>query len=103
MNSENRWLKKAATFAWLVIENKYAPLFKSDRGNIAKLVRIALGTLIIQSKFQYSNIETVNQIREKSYLQYFVVLSPIRMKKRSSFFEGAFPQTSLLRESDRNQ
>ncbi|SEJ22484.1 hypothetical protein SAMN05216375_109112, partial [Trichococcus ilyis] len=47
MNPENRWVKKAASIPWSVIEDKYAALFNSDRGNIAKPVRMALGALII--------------------------------------------------------
>ena len=74
MNPENRWVKKADSIPWSVIEDKYAALFNSDRGNIAKPVRMALGALIIQSEFQYADTEVVNQIRENPYLQYFVGL-----------------------------
>ena len=81
MNPENRWVKKAASIPWSVIEDKYAALFNSDRGNIAKPVRMALGALIIQSEFQYSDIETVNQIRENPYLQYFVGLHSYKDEK----------------------
>ena len=81
MNPENRWVKKAASIPWSVIEDKYAALFNSDRGNIAKPVRMALGALIIQSEFQYSDIETVNQIRENPYLQYFVGLHSYKVEK----------------------
>ena len=81
MNPENRWVKKAASIPWSVIEDKYAALFNSDRGNIAKPVRMALGALIIQSEFQYSDIETVNQIRENPYLQYFVGLHAYKDEK----------------------
>ena len=81
MNPENRWVKKADSIPWSVIEDKYAALFNSDRGNIAKPVRMALGALIIQSEFQYSDIETVNQIRENPYLQYFVGLHSYKDEK----------------------
>nr|WP_270274797.1 transposase [Enterococcus casseliflavus] len=81
MNPENRWVKKAATIPWSVIEDKYAALFKSDRGNIAKPVRMALGALIIQNEFQYADIEVVNQIRENPYLQYFVGLPSYKDEK----------------------
>ena len=44
-------------------------------GNVAKLLRTALGALIIQTKFQYSDRELVEQITENPYLQYFMGLS----------------------------
>ena len=77
INPENRWVKKADSIPLSVIEDKYAALFNSDRGNIAKPMRMALGALMIQSEFQYSDIETVRR-----------------------FFDGTFPQTSLFRDSD---
>ena len=81
MNQENRWVKKADSIPWSVIEDKYAALFNSDRGNIAKPVKMALGALIIQSEFQYADIEVVNQIRENPYLQYFVGLPSYKDEK----------------------
>ena len=81
MNPENRWVKKADSIPWSVIEDKYAALFSSDRGNIAKPVRMALGALIIQSEFQYADTEVVNQIRENPYLQYFVGLPSYKDEK----------------------
>lgn len=81
MNPENRWVKKADSIPWSVIEDKYAALFNSDRGNIAKPVRMALGALIIQSEFQYADTEVVNQIRENPYLQYFVGLPSYKDEK----------------------
>lgn len=55
-------------------EVKYAALLPNDTGNVAKLFRMALGALIIQTKFQYSDCELVEQIAENSYLQYFIGL-----------------------------
>ena len=47
-------------------------LFRS--GNVAKPLRMALGALIIQTKFQFSDRELVEQITENPYLQYFIGL-----------------------------
>lgn len=55
-------------------EIKYAELFPSDTGNVAKPLRMALGALVIQTKFQYANCELVEQITENPYLQYFIGL-----------------------------
>ena len=60
---------------WNEFEKKYAELFPSDTGNVAKPLRMALGSLIIQAKFQFSDRELVEQLTENPYLQYFIGLS----------------------------
>ena len=74
MNPENRWVKKAATIPWDKIEDKYAGLFPSHTGNVAKPLRMALGSLLIQQQFRYADEELVEQIRENPYYQYFIGL-----------------------------
>ena len=74
MNPENRWIRLADSIPWDELERKYADLFPSDTGNVAKPLRMALGSLIIQKKFQFSDRELVEQITENPYLQYFIGL-----------------------------
>lgn len=74
MNPGNRWIKMADRIPWEEFEIKYAKLFPSDTGNVAKPLRMALGVLIIQTKFQYADRELVEQITENPYLQYFIGL-----------------------------
>lgn len=69
MNPQNRWIVLADCIPWDEFEGKYAGLFPRDTGNVAKPFRMALGTLIIQKKFQYSGRELVEQICENPYLQ----------------------------------
>ena len=71
LNPENRWVKKAETIPWDEIEQRYAELFESDRGNVAKPLRLALGALIIQTERGISDAETPLQIQETPCLQYF--------------------------------
>lgn len=78
MNPDNRWIKLADRIPWDEFEVKYAKLFPSDTGNVAKPLRMALGALIIQTKFQYSDRELVEQIAENPYLQYFIGLPGFR-------------------------
>ena len=78
MNPDNRWVKLADRIPWDEFEVKYAKLFPSDTGNVAKPLRMALGALIIQTKFQYSDRELVEQIAENPYLQYFIGLPGFR-------------------------
>jgi hypothetical protein len=44
----------------------------SEKGAPAKSFRMALGALIIKEKLGISDRETVEQIRENPYLQYFI-------------------------------
>ena len=50
LDPENRWVKKAETIPWEKIEERYAALFESEKGNAAKPLRLALGALIIQTE-----------------------------------------------------
>lgn len=59
---------------WELFEVKYAGLFPSNTGNVAKPLRMALGSLIIQTRFQFPDRELVEQITENPYLQYFIGL-----------------------------
>jgi len=71
LNPENRWVKKAALVPWEEIELRYAALFKNRKGNVAKPLRMALGALLIQTQYRYSDEEVPLQIMETPCLQYF--------------------------------
>ena len=75
MNPENRWIQKAAAIPWAEIEERYASLFPSGTGMPAKPLQTALGSLLIQKQYGYSDRELVEQIRENPYYQYFIGLS----------------------------
>lgn len=64
MNPDNRWINMADRILWDDFEIKYVRLFSSVIGNVAKPLRMALGALIIQTKFQYADRELVEQITE---------------------------------------
>jgi len=74
MNPENRWVKKASTIPWDAIEDKYANIFPSKTGMPAKPLRMALGSLMIQKQYGYSDRELLEQISENPYYQYFIGL-----------------------------
>ncbi|TLM97903.1 MAG: transposase [Actinobacteria bacterium] len=81
LSAENRWVQLAKVIPWDEIEKEYAFMFPSDRGNVAKPVRMALGSLIIQVRCGYSDRETVQQITENPYLQYFIGLKEYQLTK----------------------
>lgn len=74
MNPNNRWIKMADNIPWDVFEGEYAALFPSATGNVAKPLRLALGSLIIQTKYQFADRELVEMLTENPYFQYFIGL-----------------------------
>ena len=73
LNKDNRWVKLEALIPWWELEDKYAKCFRrTNKGEKAFSVRVALGTLIIQTKLKLTDRETVNQIMENPYLQFFL-------------------------------
>ena len=81
LSAENRWVQLAQIIPWDEIEKEYAFMFPSDRGNVAKPVRMALGSLIIQTRCGFTDRETVQQITENPYLQYFIGLKEYQLTK----------------------
>ena len=81
LSVDNRWVRLAKLIPWDEIEKEYAFLFPSDRGNVAKSVRMALGSLIIQARCGYTDRELLVQIAENTYLQYFIGLKEFQLTK----------------------
>jgi hypothetical protein len=75
LSGENRWVKLAVMIPWEAFESSYAAQFSEERGAPAKPFRMALGALIIKERLGVSDGETVEQVRENPYLQYFLGLS----------------------------
>lgn len=71
---DNRWIIMAKLIPWSEVEEEYAKKFTIEIGSPAKSSRMALGALIIKEKLGISDRETVEQIRENPYLQYFIGL-----------------------------
>jgi len=57
---------------WDEFEQEYAKNFSINMGAPALPFRMALGSLIIQEELGTSDRETVEQIKENPYLQYFI-------------------------------
>lgn len=75
LSENNRWVIMAELIPWSEFEEEYACLFSEEMGAPAKTFRMALASLIIKEKLGTSDRETVEQIRENPYLQYFIGLS----------------------------
>lgn len=74
LDEKNRWVKLAELIPWSEFETEYASQFSDSMGAPAKPFRMALGALIIKERLRTSDEETVEQIKESPYLQYFLGL-----------------------------
>ena len=71
LRSSNRWIRMAKLVPWDRIEEIYAEPF-STTGSPAINARIALGSLIVKAKLGLTDRETVEQIQENPYIQFFL-------------------------------
>jgi len=73
LNPENRWIVQSMKIPWGEIEDVYKDeLSGSDQGSPAISGRVAFGALVIKERLGISDRETVAQIRENPYLQFFL-------------------------------
>ncbi len=72
LRGDNRWVRLAGIIPWVEIEKRYAGHFSKHIGRTAKTVRLALGSLLIKERLKLTDEETVENIRENPYLQYFL-------------------------------
>ena len=73
LDPSNRWVKKASLIPWAFVETEYTKSLKSStRGAPAVSARMAFAALVIKEELRLSDRETVEQIRENPYLQFFV-------------------------------
>ncbi|MFM7278621.1 MAG: IS5 family transposase [Microcystis aeruginosa] len=75
LSDENRWVIMANLIPWEEFEEEYAKSFSENKGAPALPFRMAMSALIIQERLGISDRETVEQIRENPYLQYFIGLT----------------------------
>ena len=98
MNPENRWVKMADAIPWEIFEKKYSRLFKGKNGRVAKPLRLAFGSLIIQtnclSLFMQNNCDYCHK---KYSFSIRIVISEF-LPKRSIvyFFEYKFASIHCL-------
>ena len=80
LSEDNRWVIMASLVPWSEFEEEYSSFFSEEMGAPAKPFRVALGALIIKEKLGISDRETVEQIKENPYLQYFIGMSSYNHK-----------------------
>jgi len=72
LSGENRWVILTEQIPWQRIDQQYGELFSKEEGCPAKAARVGFGALIIKERLGTTDRETVEQIRENPYLQYFL-------------------------------
>jgi IS5 family transposase len=72
LDPQNRWVRFAKVIPWDKLEKQYAYKFRSKKGAPAFSVRTALGALLIKEIQGCSDVDTVEQLKENPYLQYFI-------------------------------
>jgi IS5 family transposase len=73
LRCDNRWVIMAKFMPWDEVEQKYAMQFHDCQiGAPAKSARVALGSLMIKERLKTTDEETVEQIKENPYLQFFL-------------------------------
>jgi IS5 family transposase len=106
LRSDNRWVILSEQIPWNEIELQYADLFEQNQvGCPAKSSRIALGALIIKERMQTTDRETVLQIQENPYLQFFLGFPGYSDKKpfhhtSMVHFRKRFDQETLAKIND---
>ena len=75
LDENNRWVVLAECIPWDELAQAYhGALSQSGQGRPSKDARLVIGAVIIKHKLCVSDRETVAQIQENPYLQYFVGL-----------------------------
>lgn len=72
LDPDNLWVLFSSLMPWEALEETYAPQFNSTTGAPAKPVRLAFGALFIKQRLGLTDEETVEQIRENAYMQFFL-------------------------------
>ncbi len=80
LDPTNRWVKLRDCIPWDELSESYYKTLCSNLGRPAKDARIVIGAVIIKHKLSISDEETVAQIRENPYLQYFIGLKGFQAK-----------------------
>ena len=72
LTSTNRWVKLSRLLPWDKIVRHYDVQFKSEEGRPPISGRTVLGAVIIKHLLNLSDRETVQQIQENMFMQYFL-------------------------------
>ena len=74
LRKDNRWVRLAEIMPWTHIEEIYVKRMSEETGRPGLSSRIAVGALYIKAHCHLTDEETVENLQENAYMQYFVGL-----------------------------
>ncbi|MCK5355531.1 MAG: IS5 family transposase, partial [Methyloprofundus sp.] len=80
LDENNRWVRMSQYIPWDELAEGYYQGLSAETGRPAKDARLVIGAVIIKHKLSLSDVETVCQIQENPYMQYFVGLVSYQME-----------------------
>jgi len=80
LRGDNRWIRLSEEIPWELVEDLYVSKLRTNFGAPAHAARMAFGSLLIKERLGLSDEETVAQITENPYLQYFIGLKEFQKK-----------------------
>ena len=81
LDAENRWVKLAGVIPWDELGETYYKKLDTTQGRPSKPARLVIGAVIIKHKLVLSDRETIDQLSENPYLQYFAGLPGFQCEK----------------------
>ena len=72
LDPTDRWVRLADVMPWEALTEVYNKALSSRTGRPALSARVVIGALIIKHMLNLTDEETITQIRENPYLQYFL-------------------------------
>jgi len=81
LDPNNEWVKLGAMIPWDKFEEEYGATFTGEgTGHVAKSARMALGTLLIKERYQFSDVDIVKEVQMNPYLQHFIGMRSFKHK-----------------------
>ncbi|KQC10804.1 MAG: transposase, partial [Methanolinea sp. SDB] len=105
LRQDNRWVRLSGQIPWDLVEELYVLKLRNDFGAPAHSARMAFGSLLIKERLGLSDEETVAQITENPYLQYFIGLKGFQNNapfdsSQMVYFRKRFPIEAIDRIND---
>jgi len=81
LDLNNRWVKLAEVIPWAGFQDAYHSVMNAGHGRPSKPARLVIGAVIIKHRQKWTDEETVMQIQENVYLQYFCGFSSFTLEQ----------------------
>ncbi len=72
LTKSNRWVRLGGLIPWDEVVYQYDKIFKSEEGKPPINGRVVIGAVIIKHMLDLTDRETINQIQENMFMQYFI-------------------------------